>query len=351
MKLKIIFILFILFFFFSLVTGINRMKKFIYIEHFGLSHSGVYLVLFEEGRKYSGSYIDKDAYFRKFSFAPPAIYKGKKDYPIVWRYTLKKDTFSKLFKFCNDLIYVCPYTEYGRKWEKTISGDILYPMCCGEGNVIVTVSDGYKIRQFDLGAKDGMFFLNYLFREIVPEIPEKVRKKYSVPDYREFLDRYYLYSLKTYVLAFTFQMSGSNELLYCQTGYVKFLRKYGCFISDKGSNIESLFFWNTKVDLKRYKIRKVIFKEDNFKEIKRIYVFLNKIRNRYGDEELMSSWECMNFTNGCAKRKDFKLNKDEILLSIGFERGVEYYKLKKSDPDVKKLLKIVYEKMKEEKGK
>ena len=43
------------------------------------------------------------------------------------------------------------------------------------------------------------------------------------------------------------------------------------------------------------------------------------------------------------------MKRDEILLSLVNYTGISYYRLKKSDPDVKKFLEIVNEKLKEKK--
>ncbi len=338
MRLKIFSLFFILFL--SFVLG---NEKFIFIE---CSTSRKILLteslLIEEGEDYIKNITRKYKKFRDYAVFPqidPGFPgKTKSSYIPLIELKVKKKTFEKLFDLCKDTTAFAPFVRYGKNSRDIFAKKVILGwICTWQRCLIVTISDGKVVKQIFLDAPTALFFLDS-FYEVLKEVPEKIRNKYwTLFDYRYYLkwqtfyERYF-----EPILAFTIQMKFPKVLnVFCPIGkkitsVINNLLNYMYF---EKIPVEKKFFWGYE---KVKDIKKVTFKYGD----RKIINLLNRIRIKNREKGIFIS----NYTP-CAGEGEIKLDKDEILLSVVLRNGVEYYKVNRSDEDVRKLLNTVLKKL------
>ncbi len=342
MKLKILLIIFL---FFSFLYGEG---KYVYIEYTTPMRSFLESLLIVEGNKYSSTCTRKYRDCRNFSLSPPRpkwpgleIKKENSYFPII-ELKVKRRTFSKIFELCKGLTIFSPYVEYRKGGSGDFAKKVMLGMVCAwDRNLIITVSEGKIVKQIFLDEQRSLFFARN-FNEIVNnDIPLKVFKDCPITNYSYLIRRGYFSSRHSEkIFLFTLEIkSKKDRFIYCPIGdlEIKLENRVMDFLYMTKYPLKKKFFWKPERIKSMSEIEKVHFKYMNGD----ILDVLEKIREENREKGILISWNAP-----CVYEKPLKLRDDEVLLSIVGNDGVEYFKLKKGDRNIQKILNMISRKRK-----
>lgn len=343
MKYKVLFLItFLIFSVFALSEKRNEDGKYIFMEVFTSLSSCMGSLLIKEGSENSVVYTKKYDDFRKYSFCSsiPIFprgndYKGPK-YRVVTELRVKKLLFIKLLNLVNELDSVFPDVIYMPEGSRTFCKRLLWkPNCEDESNLVITVKEKGKVVQILLNRREGIFFIK-MFDSILKKLPHKILS--MIPSIKHMLETEYSITSKS-IFAFTVEAK-SEELpfIYCSIGFGPpnfIIDKVGDYLYKKP--LKTWFFWNPEEIKDTSKVYEISINYVNRKIKKLLY----KIRSENKEKRFFLSWNAF-----CIGKREINLDEREVMISMVKGQGVEYYKLKKSDPNVKELLKIVYNRLK-----